>query len=113
MLVEQFKVESEKVTYAEDHIASTYDYQHTEVDRTPEGGWVLRPQTTSFEFKTDTRVPKLGCVAAPRRGRCRPAARTGPARRNARAETTAGPGRPHCGPPRAAPRPPSHCARAR
>jgi myo-inositol-1-phosphate synthase len=60
MLVDSFKVDSPAVEYGESHIASTYDYQHTEVDRTEDGKWVVKPQTTRYEFRTDTKVPKLG-----------------------------------------------------
>jgi hypothetical protein len=34
----------------------------TQVERTPEGKWVVKPVTTTYEFKTDTKVPKLGYV---------------------------------------------------
>lgn len=60
MLVDAFKVDSPSVEYGEGFIASTYDYQHTEVERTATGEWVVKPQTTKYEFHTDTRVPKLG-----------------------------------------------------
>ncbi len=61
MLVEDFKVESPNVHYGDGFIASTYDYQSTEVLRSDKDGkWVVKPTSTSYEFKTDTRVPKLG-----------------------------------------------------
>lgn len=60
MLLDSFKVDSPNVVYGEDAITSTYDYQHTEVEQSGDGQWVVRPQTTKYEFKTDTRVPKLG-----------------------------------------------------
>jgi len=60
MLVESFKVESPNVEYGEDFIASSYEYQHTDVDRTPAGDWVVKPRATKYEFRTDTKVPKLG-----------------------------------------------------
>lgn len=66
MLVESFKVESPNVQYGADSVTSTYTYQHTEVERTPEGQWVVKPQATEYTFKTDTRVPKLGCALLPR-----------------------------------------------
>jgi hypothetical protein len=62
MLVEQFKVESPNVQYGDDSITSTYTYTHTEVERTDEGKWKVAPKATEYTFKTDTRVPKLGCV---------------------------------------------------
>jgi myo-inositol-1-phosphate synthase len=60
MLVESFKVDSPAVVYEESSITSTYDYQHTEIDRTADGKWVVKPKTTQYEFRTDTKVPKLG-----------------------------------------------------
>ena len=60
MLVDSFKVDSPAVKYAETHISSTYNYQHTEIDRTDAGEWVLKPQSTRYEFRTSTEVPKLG-----------------------------------------------------
>lgn len=61
MLVDAFKVESPNVQYGADSITSTYRYESTEVERTPEGQWVVAPRATEYTFKTDTRVPKLGC----------------------------------------------------
>jgi myo-inositol-1-phosphate synthase len=60
MLVEAFKVDSPNVHYGEHNIASTYRYQHTEVDCTADGKWVVTPKNTTYEFDTDTKVPKLG-----------------------------------------------------
>ena len=66
-LVEQVKVESPNVQYGEDSITSTYTYHNTEVERTEEGQWKVKPQATEYTFKTDTRVPKLGCARRPSR----------------------------------------------
>ena len=60
VLLDSFKVESDNVTYGEEAISATYDYNHTQVERSADGQWVVKPQTTKYEFKTDTRVPKLG-----------------------------------------------------
>ena len=61
MLVEQFRVDSPSVRYEEGAITSTYAYQHTEVERSEaDGSWVVRPRVENYEFRTDTRVPKLG-----------------------------------------------------
>jgi len=63
MLVENFKVDSSNVVYGESSIESRYEYQHTEVVQQPgNGGLIVKPVKTAYEFKTDTRVPKLGCV---------------------------------------------------
>jgi myo-inositol-1-phosphate synthase len=60
VLLDNFKVDAPHVKYEETAINATYDYQHTEVERSADGQWVVKPQTTKYEFKTDTRVPKLG-----------------------------------------------------
>lgn len=58
--VDQFKVDSPNVQYGPDAITSQYTYQHVEVERSDAGSWTLKPKDTKFEFRTDTRVPKLG-----------------------------------------------------
>ena len=60
MLVEKFHVDSPNVQYTEEAINSTFDYEYNKVERTPEGGWVVKPRRETFEFQTDARVPKLG-----------------------------------------------------
>lgn len=64
MLLESFKVDSPNVKYEADAIHSRYEYQTTEVEA-PQGGegvFKVKPVTNTYEFKTDTRVPKLGYV---------------------------------------------------
>jgi myo-inositol-1-phosphate synthase len=60
MLVDNFKIEGPNVTFSENEINSTYDYQTSSIDRSADGSWTVRPKSTSVKFKTDTRVPKLG-----------------------------------------------------
>lgn len=60
MLLEQFSVNSPNVEKGEDFIASKYTYQSTEVSQDASGAWSITPKETQFEFRTDTRVPKLG-----------------------------------------------------
>ena len=60
MLVDEFKVVSPNVRYTDEAITSTYRYDSTEVKRTDKGGWEVRPTSTTYEFKVDRRVPKLG-----------------------------------------------------
>ena len=59
MLVDEFKVVSPNVRYTDEAITSTYRYDSTEVKRTDKG-WEVRPTSTTYEFKVDRRVPKLG-----------------------------------------------------
>ncbi len=61
MLLENFKVESPNVVYSESDITARYEYQSTSVERGADGkSWTVKPTTTTYEFKTDRRVPKLG-----------------------------------------------------
>ena len=61
MLVENFKVNSDKVEYTQDAIVSRYAYQHTELKQSGQETTVT-PVTTEYEFKTNTCVPKLGVM---------------------------------------------------
>lgn len=60
MLVDSFEVQSPNVVYSDEHITSTYDYASTKLDRAPDGKWVVKPTSTSYQFRVDRRVPKLG-----------------------------------------------------
>ena len=62
MLVEDFAIDSKNVRREGDVLVSTYDYNTTEVDRSADGEWTVKPVSTEYEFRTNTRVPKLGCV---------------------------------------------------
>jgi len=63
MLVEDFAIESPHVRREEGAITSTYQYHTTEVDRAADGKLSIRPVSNTYEFRTETTVPKLGCVA--------------------------------------------------
>lgn len=63
MFIESFKVESPNVKYTENEIHSMYDYETTEVVHENVNGayqWIVKPKVVKYDFKTDTRVPKLG-----------------------------------------------------
>jgi hypothetical protein len=64
MFVEKFRVESPGVRYGAGEIESEYRYDTTEVVPPGDGGagWVVRPKSVTYHFKTSTSVPKLGCV---------------------------------------------------
>ncbi|KAL0909667.1 hypothetical protein M5K25_020555 [Dendrobium thyrsiflorum] len=65
MFVESFKVESPNVKYGDQEIHSIYNYETTELVHESRNGsydWIVRPKTVLYEFKTDTRVPKLGVM---------------------------------------------------
>lgn len=63
MLVDEFTVQSPNVTYTDEYITSTYDYDSTKLTRTEKGAWVVSPTSTKYQFRVDRRVPKLGCVS--------------------------------------------------
>jgi myo-inositol-1-phosphate synthase len=60
MLVEDFTVQSQNVTYTDDHITSRYIYDSTKLDRSSCGDWIVQPTKTQYEFRVNRRVPKLG-----------------------------------------------------
>jgi myo-inositol-1-phosphate synthase len=60
MLIEDFVVDSPNVVYSEDNIRSTYIYESTSLQPGPDGSWVVRPTSSTYEFEVDRRVPKLG-----------------------------------------------------
>lgn len=63
MFIEGFKVESPNVRYTENEIHSVYNYETTELVHENRKGtyqWIVKPKTVKYEFKTNTRVPKLG-----------------------------------------------------
>lgn len=57
-----FIVNSPKVRYTDDEIISDYSYQQQTVEVTSDGQMLVNPLETSFQFKTQTRVPKLGVM---------------------------------------------------
>lgn len=63
MFIEKFKVDSPNVRYGEEAIEAVYHYETTELvheNREGDYQWVVKPKTVGYNFKTDTRVPKLG-----------------------------------------------------
>lgn len=65
MFIDSFRVQSPNVKYKEDSIESVYDYATTELVHENRNGkyeWVVKPKTVKYEFRTDTRVPKLGVM---------------------------------------------------
>ncbi|KAL6641126.1 hypothetical protein ACP70R_019307 [Stipagrostis hirtigluma subsp. patula] len=65
MFVESFRVESPRVRYGDGEIESEYRYDTTEVvppASSGAGGWVVRPKSVTYNFKTSTKVPKLGVM---------------------------------------------------
>ncbi|OEL14790.1 Inositol-3-phosphate synthase [Dichanthelium oligosanthes] len=64
MFLDSFRVESPRVRYGASEIESEYRYDTTEVVPPGDGGagWVVRPKSVTYNFKTSTSVPKLGVM---------------------------------------------------
>ncbi|CAI7802751.1 unnamed protein product [Closterium sp. NIES-54] len=65
MLIESFKVDSPDVVYGDEYITSKYKYQTTDLDCTVRDGkfdWTVKPVSKQYEFRTQTKVPKLGVM---------------------------------------------------
>ncbi len=60
MLVENFEVQSPNVVYSDESITSTYEYASTQLDRATDGKWVVKPTKSTYQFRVDRKVPKLG-----------------------------------------------------
>jgi len=61
MHVDDFEVVSPDVTYGEQYIESTYNYQTTEVTSL-NGKTIARPTSTTYQFRTERKVPKVGLM---------------------------------------------------
>jgi len=57
-------VNADNVTYHEDHILSKYVYENAIVSK-QEGKVVVIPTKTQYEFKTETKVPRVGYKTLP------------------------------------------------
>lgn len=62
VLIENFKVQSDKVTYTEDSIVSDYVYENNDVKILENGTAVVVPRKISYKFKTQTTIPKMGVM---------------------------------------------------
>ena len=57
-----FKVQSPNVHYTDDFIESKYTYETTKVECSSKGTYIVRPVETLYTFRTERRVPKIGCM---------------------------------------------------
>ena len=57
-----FTVQSPNVHYTSDYIESKYAYETTKVDCNSKGTYTVRPVATQYTFRTERRVPKVGCM---------------------------------------------------
>ncbi len=62
MLINEFTVQSDKVEYTDEHIVAKYEYDTTELTQGPDGKWLVKPVTQTYEFRTQRQVPKLGVM---------------------------------------------------
>lgn len=56
------KVQSPNVQYSNDHILSTYEYQTTKVTQDSSECFLVTPNATQYQFKTNTNLPKFGLM---------------------------------------------------
>ncbi|KAF5012549.1 hypothetical protein FDECE_1416 [Fusarium decemcellulare] len=57
-----FHVESPDVTYTPSEILSKYTYKTTRVERKEDGKYKVMPKETTYDFKVDRKVPKVGVM---------------------------------------------------
>lgn len=58
----KFVVNSPNVVYADSEIRSKYTYRTTTVEDGADGSRVVTPRETVYDFKVDTKIPKLGVM---------------------------------------------------
>jgi len=56
------RVNSPHVKYTDSHILSSYEYQTTDLSYNDKQELTVTPLTTKYEFKTETKVPKVGVM---------------------------------------------------
>lgn len=59
---ELFTVDSPNVVYTDDHIETKYVYRTTAVKKAAGGKYVAAPKETTYNFKVDRKVPKVGMM---------------------------------------------------
>ncbi|TLD15753.1 uncharacterized protein PgNI_01661 [Pyricularia grisea] len=59
---EVFVVDSPNVVYTEHEIRSKYTYRTTMVARGDDGRYIAQPKQTTYDFKVDRKVPKVGVM---------------------------------------------------
>ncbi|XP_068729896.1 inositol-3-phosphate synthase-like isoform X2 [Montipora capricornis] len=62
MKMATFKVHSPNVQYTSDFIESRYIYETTKVACNSKGGYTVHPVEKQYTFRTERRVPKVGCM---------------------------------------------------
>jgi len=60
MFIYDFKVDSPNVRYEGDAILSRFEYDDTVLEETSDNSWTVRPTRHIFDFRTNTKLPKLG-----------------------------------------------------
>jgi hypothetical protein len=60
MLIDTFTVDSPSVSYEEEHITSSYEYDTSDLVCGVDGKYTVRPKTQNVQFQTTRRVPKVG-----------------------------------------------------
>lgn len=60
MLIDTFTVDSPSVSYSEEHITSSYEYDTNDLDCGVDGKYTVHPKAQNVQFQTTRRLPKLG-----------------------------------------------------
>ena len=62
--MDRYTVDSARVQYnaKTGNLLATYDYQTARVEQNPDGRLRVTPTTETLTFKTDCRVPRVGCM---------------------------------------------------
>ena len=56
------KVQSENTVYTEEFITSKFVDRGASVTTSPNGDFIVNPSAKTYEFRTERKVPKTGCV---------------------------------------------------
>ncbi|GMH34510.1 hypothetical protein BSKO_02344 [Bryopsis sp. KO-2023] len=62
MFIDKYEVKAPNVKYSEEHITSSFNYQSTAISPGQNGSWTVTPTNSTFEFKTDRKVPRVGVM---------------------------------------------------
>eukprot|EP01104_Vermistella_antarctica_P004572 TRINITY_DN14_c1_g1_i1.p1 TRINITY_DN14_c1_g1~~TRINITY_DN14_c1_g1_i1.p1 ORF type:complete len:511 (+),score=181.31 TRINITY_DN14_c1_g1_i1:66-1598(+) len=62
VFAETFRVNSPNVVYGETEINAKYSYETVEAITQADGSLVATPKSVKYEFKTQTTIPKVGCL---------------------------------------------------
>mmetsp|Transcript_1473 Transcript_1473/g.5024 ORF Transcript_1473/g.5024 Transcript_1473/m.5024 type:complete len:509 (+) Transcript_1473:235-1761(+) len=62
VLLDSFTVDSPNVKYTDETITSSYEYLSTSLKKDDKGSFTVMPTSTTYEFRTKRKVPKMGIM---------------------------------------------------